>query len=222
MKSGRNSDSFCRMRREAPIRRGRDVPGRWDGLWQRQPVSSRWRGTTLLRLTWILSGFGNQCAVGDLVAPLRGPFLTEIAHRVAGEQGPVEVGLVRAGVPGPPPICLQEIAAGDHPGLIRSYRVGTDVRAFQTVDGSGVLSVGRWEAGVEVHPASRGRGSGRALAEAAALHLISSDEPLFLQVSSGNVASLRAVLVAGFVPIGAEILFGAGTESVDPRRAGGL
>jgi GNAT superfamily N-acetyltransferase len=65
---------------------------------------------------------------------------------------------------------------------------------------------GRWEAAFEVAPEARGQGLGRALA-AAALHLIEPGQPLFVQVAVGNVASLRAVLAAGFTPVGAEVLF---------------
>jgi len=41
----------------------------------------------------------------------------------------------------------------------------------------------------------------------------SSGEPLFAQVAPGNAASLRAFLAAGFVPIGAEVLFPRGSAS---------
>ena len=37
--------------------------------------------------------------------------------------------------------------------------------------------------------------------------LVTRGERVFMQVAPGNVASLRAVLAAGFHPIGAEVLF---------------
>jgi hypothetical protein len=40
----------------------------------------------------------------------------------------------------------------------------------------------------------------------AARYLIPDGEQLFVQVAPGNVPSLRAVLAAGFTPIGAEVL----------------
>jgi GNAT superfamily N-acetyltransferase len=60
-----------------------------------------------------------------------------------------------------------------------------------------------------VDPARRNRGLGRSLV-AAARHLTPPGEPLFAQVAPGNAASLRVVEVAGFRPIGAEVLFHRG------------
>ncbi|MGH9244157.1 MAG: GNAT family N-acetyltransferase, partial [Acidimicrobiales bacterium] len=54
--------------------------------------------------------------------------------------------------------------------------------------------------------AARGRGLARRLA-AAATTLIPPGEPLFAQVAPANTASLRALLAAGYSPIGAEVLF---------------
>ena len=64
---------------------------------------------------------------------------------------------------------------------------------------------GRREVAVEVEPAWRGRGVGRS-ALAATRHLVPDGEPLWAQISPGNVASVRAFLAAGFVPVGAEAL----------------
>jgi hypothetical protein len=73
------------------------------------------------------------------------------------------------------------------------------------VDG-GLLTLGRgvagrWEVAVEV--SRPGRGLGRRLF-AAARGLV--DEPVWAQVAPGNAASVRAVLAAGFRPVGAEAL----------------
>ena len=65
------------------------------------------------------------------------------------------------------------------------------------------------EAGFEVIAERRGEGLGRLLA-GAARHLVPSESGIFMQVAAGNAASLRAVLAAGFVPVGAEILFNPG------------
>jgi RimJ/RimL family protein N-acetyltransferase len=59
---------------------------------------------------------------------------------------------------------------------------------------------------VAADPAHRGRGLGRMVA-AAASRLVPDDEALFAQCSPGNVASLRALLAAGYRPIAAECLF---------------
>jgi hypothetical protein len=85
------------------------------------------------------------------------------------------------------------------------------VRAWESADGSGLLVVGRglagrWEAAFEVSGSSRGRGLGRTLA-AVSMLAVPRGERVFVQVAPGNAASLRAVLAAGFHPIGAEVLF---------------
>ncbi|HXM55375.1 MAG TPA: hypothetical protein VOB72_08295, partial [Candidatus Dormibacteraeota bacterium] len=38
------------------------------------------------------------------------------------------------------------------------------------------------------------------------IHLAPAGEPVFVQVSPGNAASLRVVLAAGYRPIGSEVL----------------
>jgi GNAT superfamily N-acetyltransferase len=73
--------------------------------------------------------------------------------------------------------------------------------------------VGRWEAAVEVDPQARGAGLGRRLA-LAARHLVPDGEPLWAQIAPGNAASVRALLAAGYVPMGAETL-------LVPVRGGG-
>ena len=54
--------------------------------------------------------------------------------------------------------------------------------------------------------AQRGQGLGRTLA-AVSMLAVPRGERVFVQVAPGNAASLRAVLAAGFHPIGAEVLF---------------
>lgn len=93
-----------------------------------------------------------------------------------------------------PPVALREIAADEtHPRVGRAFRRRSEVRVFETADGTGLLIVGRglagrWEAGF-------------------ARTLVPPGEGLFMQVAVGNIASLRAVQAAGFVPAGVEILF---------------
>ena len=65
---------------------------------------------------------------------------------------------------------------------------------------------GRWEVSLEVEPAQRGRGPGRALV-AAATALVPAGAPLWAQTSPANVASLRMFLAAGYRPTAAEVLF---------------
>lgn len=82
---------------------------------------------------------------------------------------------------------------------------------YQTPDGEALLTLGRslagrWEAGFEVAAAHRNRGLGRAVVEASRC-LIGPDEPLFMQVAIGNIASIKTDLDGGFVPVCAEVLF---------------
>jgi RimJ/RimL family protein N-acetyltransferase len=64
---------------------------------------------------------------------------------------------------------------------------------------------GRWEVAVEVDPGARGAGLGRRLARAAR-HLVPEGETLWAQIAPGNAASVRALLAAGYSPVGAEAL----------------
>jgi ribosomal protein S18 acetylase RimI-like enzyme len=62
------------------------------------------------------------------------------------------------------------------------------------------------ECAFEVEPGARHRGLGRRLALAART-FVPADGAIFAQVAPGNVASVRALLSAGFRPIGGEVLF---------------
>jgi GNAT superfamily N-acetyltransferase len=98
-----------------------------------------------------------------------------------------------------------------HPRVARATRYRTDLHVFTDPSGAAVLLIGRglagrWEMAFEVEGDARGRGLGRALA-AAAPTLIPEGEYVFAQASPGNAASVRAVLAAGYRPIGSEVLF---------------
>jgi RimJ/RimL family protein N-acetyltransferase len=71
---------------------------------------------------------------------------------------------------------------------------------------------GRWEIAFEVEPEARGRGLGTALASAGPW--LAPGDPVFAQVSPGNVASLRVLLAAGYRPIGSEVLLLHGNDHV--------
>ena len=90
-------------------------------------------------------------------------------------------------------------------------RYRTDLSVWTDPSGAGVLVIGRglagrWEMAFEIDPAARGNGLGRRLA-ATAPTVLGVGEPLFAQVSPGNSASVRAVLAAGYQPVGSEVLF---------------
>ena len=131
---------------------------------------------------------------------------------------------------GPPPLALEARAGlASHRRVARANRYRRDLQVLGDRDGGGLLVLGRglagrWEVAFEVEPERRGRGLGRALARSAR-HLVPAGEPLFAQVSPGNVASVRALLAAGYAPVGSEVLFsrpagaGAGVTSGAPVSA---
>jgi GNAT superfamily N-acetyltransferase len=83
-----------------------------------------------------------------------------------------------------------------------AVRVLSDARGFVTL---GFGLAGRLELGVEVHNDRRALGLGRALLRDA-LGVLPHGEPVFAACAPGNARSLRALLSAGFTPIGAEVL----------------
>ncbi len=96
-----------------------------------------------------------------------------------------------------------------HARVARARRHRRDVMVFGDERGLVTLGTGlvdRLEMSVEVFTAATtGVGSGRRLIEAG-LAWVPAGTPVWAQVASGNAASLRAFLRAGFVPIGAEVL----------------
>lgn len=99
----------------------------------------------------------------------------------------------------------------DHDRVRRAARHRRDLQVFTDAEELGVLVIGRGLAGrmecaFEVETAARHRGLGRRLALAARTFL-PEDGAIFAQVAPGNVASVRALLSAGFRPIGGEVLF---------------
>lgn len=145
---------------------------------------------------------------GDLSAPMNPPFLHAVEQKLGRRVNCIDGLYLAAPVTGPPDLALHEVADLDHPRVRRAHRYRSVVRVFTT--GGGVLVLGRglagrWEAAIEVDPAHRGRGLGRALARAAR-HLVPGDRPLWAQISPGNASSVRTFLAAGYRPVGAEAL----------------
>lgn len=154
-------------------------------------------------------------APGDFVSWNAPEFVTWLATRVDARAQAHDVVLVAPGERRAPALELQQLhEAPDHPRVRRASRARVDIRVWNESRGRAVLVIGRglagrYEVAFEVGPDWRGRGIGRAVA-AAARTLVPESEPLFAQVAPANAASLRALLAAGFLPIGAEILFFAG------------
>lgn len=145
---------------------------------------------------------------GDLSAPLSPPFLFECEEALGRRVNCIDGLYLVPPCPGPPALAVREMPDLDHPRVRRARRYRAEVRIWTAAGGVLVLGrglAGRWEAAVEVAPAYRGRGLGRALA-AAARHLVPEPRPVWAQISPGNAASVRAFLAAGFRPVGAEAL----------------
>jgi hypothetical protein len=149
----------------------------------------------------------------DLGAPVSAGFLSWLAGRLGTPAGVLDLVMVaplpEAGEDLPGLVPRDDIV--DHPRVERSSRYRTDLRCYSDPDGWGIVVLGRglarrWELAIEVEPEHRGKGLGTALARAAP-RAVSDGEPLFAQVSPGNVASIRAFLAAGYRPICSEVLF---------------
>ena len=171
----------------------------------------------------------------DLSEPMSAGFLLFLSGWLGMKPGALDVLLAAVG-PADPAIAPLTLwprdDLTDHARVRRAvrYRPSTVVYA-DAPDGPirGLVVVGqglagRWEMAYEVEPAHRGAGLGRRLASAARA-LVPAEEPVFAQVSPGNVASLRCCVAAGFTPIGSEVLFsdhgasarGEGSASDEPH-----
>ncbi|GGU96458.1 N-acetyltransferase [Streptomyces albospinus] len=146
---------------------------------------------------------------GDLSAPLCPPFLAALGEQAGREVNNIDMLTVAEALPGRPPLELTETVDRGHPRIVRALRHRDAVRAWTTA-GGGTLVMGRgvggrWEVAVEVADDAQGRGLGRELVRAAR-HLVPAGELLWAQVAPGNARSVRALLAAGFRPVGAEAL----------------
>lgn len=153
----------------------------------------------------------HHAAPGDFAGWAGPAFRDWFATRVDARPGDLDNVLVAPGRASPVVRLVPTDAHDGHPRVVRASRHRTDVRVWTDTTGAGVLIVGRglagrWEVAFEVHPDARGQGIGRRLVEGAR-SCIPEGEPLFAQVVAANAASLRALLAAGFVPIGDEVLF---------------
>lgn len=149
---------------------------------------------------------------GDLSAPLGPPFLTVLSACTGRRVGNIDLVCLAdtldvsemPAIPGG----LRETGDNDHDRVRRARRYRDDVRVWCAA--GGVLTLGRGLAGrlevsLEVDPAHRGRGLGRALA-LAARSLARPEMHVWAQIAPGNAASVRAFLASGYRPVGAETL----------------
>ncbi len=109
---------------------------------------------------------------------------------------------------------LTETADRSHPRVVRAlrYRDPRTIRVYTYESGAGTLVMGRgvagrMEAAYEVDPSARAHGIGARLIDAAR-RLAPVDEPVFLQVSPGNVWSMKALArLQGWTSVGSEVLY---------------
>jgi GNAT superfamily N-acetyltransferase len=149
----------------------------------------------------------------DPGAPMSPEFLAWLAERLGTRAGMLDLVMV-APVPDPGedlPELVPRDEFLDHPRLAVSRRYRTDLRFYSDLEDRAIVVLGkglatRWEMGIEVKPEFRGGGLGKLLVRAAG-RVAPAGEPLFAQVSPGNVASVRAFLAAGYKPICSEVVF---------------
>jgi hypothetical protein len=149
-----------------------------------------------------------RVTTGDYAEPIGPRFLGALEDRLGLVAGNLDCMLLAAPLPDDPPIPLKPAGDSSHPRVARARRYRTDVRAWTSEHGILVVGRGlggRWEAAFEVDGYARGRGHGRALATAAR-HLVPDGGPMWAQCAPGNATSLRALLAAGYVPVGSEII----------------
>jgi hypothetical protein len=146
---------------------------------------------------------------GDLSAPLNPPFLSQLCARTCRTTNAIEMLMYGTRRTGDPPLPLEEITDSTHPLVKRAHRFRSAVRTWGTNGGLVILGrglAGRWEMAVEVDLEFRYRKLGRLLA-ASAMHLLPpGGAGVWCQVSPGHGASVRAMLAAGYVPVGSEAL----------------
>jgi hypothetical protein len=160
-----------------------------------------------------------QWPAGDLSLPFAPASLAWLADRIGREPASHDAVLVTIGDGAGAPEWLERDDAATHPRVVRASRYRTVEGVWSADGGAAILIVGRglagrWEVGYEVDDGRRNEGLGRRLV-AAARGLVPAGEPLWAQVAPGNAASMRSTLAAGFVPVGAEVLFAS------RRRSGG-
>lgn len=133
-----------------------------------------------------------------------------VMSRLAGPGGWVDVldaVLLASGTGSPEPHVVPRPDLVHHPRVRHALPIRRDVRVFGFAgDDDSVLTLGVGlgglaEMSLQVSPERRGQGLGTVLATAAR-GLVDAGDPVVACVSPANVPSLRALLSAGFEPVG--------------------
>jgi hypothetical protein len=145
---------------------------------------------------------------GQLSEAFTPPFLSALAAYTGRRVSAVDIVTLGSFDHSTQAVDLTPVADLDHPRVHRARRYRDDVRVY-TVPG-GMVAIGRglggrWEVSLEVEDGYANRGLGRALARAAR-SLVPDGRPVWAQIASGNAASVRAFLAAGYAPVGQEAL----------------
>lgn len=158
-----------------------------------------------------------QLPTGDLEAPMSPRFLAALGQILQRRDDGIDMVFAAAGLPG----CteLAKITDDSSARVVRANTHRDQVRTYTDPSGAALIILGRGLAGrlevaVEVDERARRRGlATHALLEAR--RLAGPTQSLFAQAAPGNAASVRAVLAAGFRPIGAEVLFFSNRPSLE-------
>ena len=160
----------------------------------------------------------------DLKGPLAPGVLAWLAERTGLYAGSLDIVLAWRPERAAPSegLAVERVERPDHPRVVRARRWRGDLEVWGETGGRGIVLIGRGLAGrlelsVEVAPQERDRGLARRLVSAA-LVAAAPTEPVFAQVAAANAASLRALQPAGFVAIGAEVLYGPVGDFFRRRR----
>lgn len=145
----------------------------------------------------------------DLTGPLRPDFVGALAEELGAKPGSIDVLLAAPRLDSAAVELVEVECGGDRSSRARRYR--SDVRSYTDRDSGGIVDLGRGLDGrldlsFELPCESRSTGRGRKIIEAART-LVPPGEFVFVSVAPGNARCLRAVLAAGFAPIGGEVLF---------------
>jgi GNAT superfamily N-acetyltransferase len=153
----------------------------------------------------------NQLPVGELSGWTHPSFQMWLASRLGSRPGSRDLVMAATAADSADLELTSRNDLEGHDRVQRAARYRLELQVFTDPEELGVLVIGRGlaarlECAFEVEPAARHRGLGRRLALAART-FVPDGGAIFAQVAPGNVASVRALLSAGFRPIGGEVLF---------------